>query len=143
MDTWQDWVLPSFSVLVVLTVLVIIYLAQNKTSPTWIHQTAFVFRKIFKALIYFGILMFVLFAVLPYVIQEGAVWLAPGSTFGYAIKYEVPKDKVYVESEPHDCEWGKAPLGNKYCHFEKVVATDKDEHGKVTAVYVSWNKVSD
>lgn len=58
-------------------------------------------------------------------------------------QYEVPKDKVYVEPKPHDCEWGKAPLGNKYCDFEKEVVTDRDAHGNVTAVYVSWNKASD
>ena len=71
------------------------------------------------------------------------MWLAPESKFGYAEKYEVPENKVYIETKPHDCEWGKAPLGNKYCHFEKTVHTDTDSHGKVTAVYVSWEKIQD
>ena len=56
---------------------------------------------------------------------------------GYAEKYHIPLSKVYVDPRPHDCEWDKAPIGSKYCHFEKVISTDKNEHGTVTAVYVN------
>ena len=38
---------------------------------------------------------------------------------------------------------GKAPLGSKYCHFEKAVNPIKDENGKVVEVYVGWTRVGE
>jgi hypothetical protein len=61
----------------------------------------------------------------------------------YSKEYSVPEDKVSVQPKPHDCDWGKAPLGSKYCHFEKAVNPIKDENGKVVEVYVGWTKVGE
>ncbi|SPF46053.1 hypothetical protein SBA1_630002 [Candidatus Sulfotelmatobacter kueseliae] len=69
-------------------------------------------------------------------------WLLPNK-YRYSIEYDVATEKVYVQEKPHDCEWEKAPLGNKYCHFEKHVEPVKDDSGKVTAVYVGWEKVEE
>jgi len=47
---------------------------------------------------------------------------------------------------PHGCAFDDAPLGNKHCHYEKVVETTKacpEAECKVTAVYVAWQKVQD
>jgi hypothetical protein len=63
-----------------------------------------------------------------------------------ASDYNVPADKVTVEPKPHGCEYNDAPLGEKHCHFEKVVDVDREcDHPncKVRAVYVSWRKVSE
>jgi hypothetical protein len=60
-----------------------------------------------------------------------------------ANEYKVSQDQVFIEPQPHGCDFDDAPLGNKYCHFKKVLSTVKDEQGKVTAVYVTWEKVQD
>lgn len=143
MDTFQSWVLPWLVVAAILAVLFIVYRAQDKTSAVWVQKAAFRIRLLGKW--FFVLICFAFFfsVIVPLAVQEGAMWLAPESKFGYAAKYELADDKVFVQSKPHDCEWGKAPIGSKYCHFEKIVLTDKNEHGKVTAVYVNWEKVQD
>ena len=78
-------------------------------------------------------------AVVPQII----ISLAPESAYGYAFKYSVSPSQVDVEPKPHDCEFMKAPVGNKYCHFEKEVDVVKDERGEITGVVVTWNKVGD
>jgi hypothetical protein len=78
-------------------------------------------------------------------------------------------EEVTKEKEPHDCEWLKAPLGDKYCHYDAVVSSvriSKDsktgnpiwssDDGKTWSwydaaspsrvmphVYVGWEKVED
>ncbi len=143
MVTFQNMVLPWLILAAILAMLFILYLGQNKTAPVWIQKTAFRIRLLGKWLVYLFCFIFFVGVLLPLAVQEGAMWLAPESKFGYAAKYEVSDDKVYVESKPHDCEWDKAPIGKKYCHFNSVILTDKNEHGKVTAVYVHWEKVQD
>ena|ERR1022692_3157359 len=41
----------------------------------------------------------------------------------YALTYGVSSDKVHIAEMPHDCAFLAAPLGEKYCHHERVVAT--------------------
>lgn len=131
-------------VLLPLTMAVIVGVsAQYKSLPPWFHKVAFLIRSFFKAVLYIFLIAFGLFVVLPLVFREGTIWLFPNSTFGYSMKYGVDDKHVYVEPKPHDCEWGKAPIGNKYCHFDRVVTTDKDRNGKITAVYVNWEKVEE
>jgi hypothetical protein len=55
----------------------------------------------------------------------------------YSSIYNVPKDHVYIQAEPHDCEWEKAPIGKKYCHYEKRMVHDENQ------VVVTWVKVDD
>jgi hypothetical protein len=143
MDAFQYEVLPWLILSGVIAVLVVIYWGNSNTAPARIQRTAFRIRLLSKWVLYlFGLVLF--FAViLPLVIEEGLMWLAPESRYGYAEKYHVNLTKVSVDPKPHDCEWGKAPIGSKYCHFEKIVLTDKNEHSEVTAVYVKWEKVQD
>jgi hypothetical protein len=143
MDTLLNVVLPLSVVSAVIAVLVILHRDQSKTAPAWIHRTAFRIRFALKWLLYAGLLIYFLVVVLPLTVQDGSTWLAPESTFGYAAKYNLPNDKVYIEPKPHDCEWDKAAIGNKYCHFEKTVLTEKNSQGKVTAVYVNWERKED
>lgn len=44
-----------------------------------------------------------------------------GDAFWYSITEDAPIDKVTVEKKPHDCEFSAAPLGEKNCHYEKIV----------------------
>jgi hypothetical protein len=53
----------------------------------------------------------------------------------------VSESQIILDPKPHGCDFDDAPLGNKHCHCEKVVTPEKDSSGKVTAVYVYWNKV--
>lgn len=99
-------------------------------------------NKVLKPLIYIGIvIVFVVTAIV--VVPEIIIRIAPESAYGYAFKYDVSPDQVDVEPKPHDCEFMKAPVGNKYCHFEKEVDTVKDERGEITGVLVHWNKVKE
>jgi len=61
----------------------------------------------------------------------------------YATKYAVGIAKVTIMDKPHDCEFDAVPYGKKYCHYEKLVETEKDATGKVTEVYITWQKVQE
>lgn len=47
-------------------------------------------------------------------------------------------------NEPHDCDWLKAPIGDKVCRYEirvHTIRTAFDQHGKFIISYdegVSW-----
>jgi hypothetical protein len=121
-----------------------------ESMPAWFHKTASVIRKIAKVplhmllyMLYAALFASVVFFVLPRLFQAGLVWLFPTSSAGYSMRYGVSQKNVFIEPKPHDCEWGKAPIGNKYCHFDKVVDTTTDGSGKTTRVYVSWQKVEE
>jgi hypothetical protein len=43
------------------------------------------------------------------------------SKLRYSIFYQVSSENVQIQNEPHDCEFLKAPVGKKYCHFDKSV----------------------
>ena len=148
MQAFQNAVLSKPIVVVLLGVLlgilVVLFIDLNyKTAAPWIHRTGFLIRRTFDWLFSVIFASIFLFMVLPYVVEEGAMWLAPESRFGYAQKYGIRESNVYVQTKPHGCDFEDAPLGNKHCHFKKTLLTDKDSKGKVTAVYVNWDKVQD
>jgi hypothetical protein len=41
----------------------------------------------------------------------------------FTFQYNVAYEQVTIEQRPHDCEWGTAPLGEKHCHYERVINT--------------------
>jgi hypothetical protein len=46
--------------------------------------------------------------------SKNAIW--------YGATYGVSTDKVRTfGNKPHDCDWGRAPLGTKGCHYEADV----------------------
>jgi hypothetical protein len=129
-----------------------------------------------KVLFYvaFGTLM--VFGLVLLGIENGALWFAPSSKLGYFLKYSTlvgssgswktaSYEQVTVSPQPHDCEWGSAPLGAKHCHYEAQVltvrtATSTDgvtpivsyDEGKTwnvntdhaePSVFISWNKVDE
>jgi hypothetical protein len=69
--------------------------------------------------------------------------LFPQSPWAYAMQYNTESQYVVIDPEPHDCEFFKAPIGNKYCHFDKTVITSNGDESMnhKTRVLVSWNKV--
>jgi len=38
------------------------------------------------------------------------------------LQYKVSFDQVYTSNKPSDCDWGRAPLGNKGCSYKAVVS---------------------
>jgi len=66
------------------------------------------------------------------------------SKFRYASKYGISQDKITKARKPHDCDWMKAPIGDKDCHFEIRVHTDRaafDQYGKRIVLFddgVTW-----
>jgi hypothetical protein len=74
-------------------------------------------------------------------------WMLPSSLtdpINYQVQYDVSRDHLFLTPMPHDCDFDKAPLGNKECHFKKVVTVGHNDANlpyKVTDVYISWEKV--
>ena len=150
MDTFYYLGLPFLLMYAVIGVAIFVYIGGKKTAPAWLQRTAFRIRLVVKTFFYIGkwlllagLSIYLVVGGLAWIGQDGAIWLWPESKFGYANKYEVREEEVYVQAKPHDCEWGKAPIGNKYCHFEKTISTEKNSQGKVTAVYVNWERKDD
>jgi hypothetical protein len=62
------------------------------------------------------ILAYLSFAFARYVWHPEWRWL-------YALDYSVEAGQVTIEKKPHDCEYDTSPLGNKNCHYERVIST--------------------
>jgi hypothetical protein len=43
----------------------------------------------------------------------------------YAVQYGINTDQVTIATEPADCDFMHAPLGQKDCHYEKTVLVIK------------------
>jgi len=81
MDTLGWLVLPFLITFAVIAVAIFLYVGQDKTAPVWIQKTTFRIRLLGKWLLKaVGVISLIYFVVLtlPYVMQEGAIWLAPG-----------------------------------------------------------------
>jgi hypothetical protein len=54
------------------------------------------------------------------------LWSLPGTIWHarwrYAAAYSIPSPSVYVQDKPHDCAFLAAPLGEKYCHYERTIS---------------------
>jgi len=54
------------------------------------------------------------------------LWSLPGdiwhSKWRYALSYGIQSSNVYVQDQPHDCAFFAAPLGTKYCHYERTAS---------------------
>ena len=66
-------------------------------------------------------------------------WWSPPSW--YALRYGTDTAHVFVQPEPHDCDFLTAPLGIKRCRYEKAISTDTDPKTGAVIVYVNWNKI--
>lgn len=64
--------------------------------------------------------------VLGWVLIGALVLPVPGdiwhSKWRYALSYGVSEDKVMVDTHPHDCAFLAAPLGEKYCRYDREVS---------------------
>lgn len=105
-----------------------------------------------------------------------SLWTLPGiiwhAKWRYAADYNIPSSEVYVQDKPHDCAFLAAPLGEKYCHYERTISITRwakstegnpiisyddrktwstfdfhtagvPRYSTVKAVYIGWEKKED
>jgi len=79
------------------------------------------------------------------IIRANMTWFFPQSQWAYAVEYDTESQYVILEPRPHDCEFFKAPIGSKYCHFNKTVTTSNGDRSTnyKRLVMVQWDKASD
>jgi hypothetical protein len=65
-----------------------------------------------------------------------AIWHAK---WRYAFTYGISSDKVTIAPHPHDCAFLSAPLGEKYCHYERDVMTVRWATSTEGKPIVSWD----
>jgi hypothetical protein len=65
------------------------------------------------------------------------------SRYWQHLHYGVPEDQtIVVNPKPHGCDWDRAPLGIKDCHYEETIM--KFNEGTIDQwMLVSWHKVQD
>jgi hypothetical protein len=120
---------------------VLILKVLERKAPWWNTETKEKFKNYFLGVSTIVVVPMVLLIVIdPYVST-----LFPESAWAYAMQYNTESQYVVMDSKPHDCEFFKAPIGNKYCHFDRTVTTQKGDEGvnHRVLVYVNWNKVSE
>jgi len=44
------------------------------------------------------------------------------SRWRYAATYGISESSVQITSKPHDCNFLAAPIGEKYCHYDRIVS---------------------
>jgi hypothetical protein len=64
-----------------------------------------------------GLVGWIIFALIVYVILP-ASWTDP---ILYSTVYQINSDQVHRSDRPTDCDFMHAPLGNKDCHYKKLV----------------------
>ena len=106
----------------------------RRWNSIW-SNTAYVGSRVVAAVVALSIL---------FVVQAGGF----GKAY-YAFVYQIHSDRISehitIEDKPHDCDWGRSPLGDKECHFEKnvVVAYSDTNPDVVTDIGVTWVRVED
>jgi hypothetical protein len=86
-----------------------------QSRPTYAHA---VFRWLWVGLVIFGLVGLV-----------GDAW---NSKFMLAARYGAPTANITIEDEPHDCDFMRAPLGEKGCSYSKRVTSSTVTYGHDT-----------
>jgi hypothetical protein len=45
------------------------------------------------------------------------------SRLAYKLYYSVQDSQLSIDKKPHDCDFWKAPIGEKECHYKRAVST--------------------
>ena len=69
------------------------------------------------------------------------VWSYGFNAVWYGTKNGVRGDQTYVETKPTDCDYDRAPLGYKGCHYEEREVTSGTGGNK--SLHVQWVKVKE
>jgi hypothetical protein len=67
----------------------------------------------------------------------GQIWHAK---WRYALQYSLSSDKIYAGTAPHDCGFLTAPIGEKYCHYERVISTTRWATSTQGLPIISWDE---
>ncbi len=71
------------------------------------------------------------------------LWSVPGdmwhSKWRYTWAYDIPETAVYVQKEPHDCSFLAAPIGEKYCHYDRTVSFTRWATSQANTPIVSYD----
>ena len=70
-----------------------------------------------------------------------APYVFPESSWAYELSEDVNTKNVHIQAKPHDCDWSKAPIGDKECHFKRIVEVETIDNKR--EVFVSWEKVQE
>ncbi len=67
------------------------------------------------------------------------------SKLRFSMFYSVDYDQVTIQKKPTDCDFFHAPIGDKDCHYEKVVGTvrvrsDNSDLARYSVNYVSFDE---
>ena len=66
-------------------------------------------------------------ALIGWMFLVAIFWDVPGnmwhSKWRYEVEYSVSADQVVADTRPHDCAFLAAPLGEKYCHYDREIST--------------------
>jgi hypothetical protein len=68
----------------------------------------------------FAVLSFVIFGAVLILVWDGLedMW---HSHWRYSAAYGLPTSNIEIAPKPHDCSFLEAPIGEKYCHYERTV----------------------
>ena len=90
-----------------------------------------------KIVLWIAVAGYVLAVLWPYLsLDPQMIW--------YALKYQIPVERIDITKKPHDCEFGTAPLGSKNCHYEATPFVLKgDGPGVKKSLLVTYEKVED
>lgn len=61
----------------------------------------------------------------------------------YSQEYKLKKERIAIEREPHDCEFWRAPVGKKYCSYEKKISACGPPKNAPAAEQAQWKCVDD
>jgi hypothetical protein len=79
-----------------------------------------------------------------WIVLASFLWDVPGNMWHSKIRYEteysLPADKVIVATHPHDCAFLSAPLGEKYCHYDREVSTVRWATSTTGNPIASWDE---
>jgi hypothetical protein len=104
---------------------------QKPTYPHW-ESTKSLFKQLFVTAV---VMIAGLYAVW--------YWITPEKE-RIAGDYRISQDAVVIEPKPHGCDFTDAPMGDKHCHYKKVVDVERAcPSCRVTGVYVHWERVEE
>ena len=84
--------------------------------------------------------IFVLLGLLALGFAVECIKNGPANVY-YGLLNDVSAERVTIMPQPHDCDFSKAPIGDKECHYERLITKGSDKQGYF--VIVDWRRVNE
>lgn len=108
---------------------------MDKPKPFWEE-----FDTRANSLGYLALFYYIVFIVLPWIPARNKTF----NVYWYSVTKGTDSERVFFQAEPLDCDFLYAPIGNKGCHYDKVVTViPKDEQHGEKSVDISWDKIKE